>query len=113
MDQTAQSPTPDSRRAFIEKVGSAVFAGLVLGGTKLVGGEPAPAAPELPLMPESPFKLSEPADQDVLIRMQAELQRAMKKAPKDRRWGMVIDTKKLNTPEAIAEIKHMMVERAV
>lgn len=94
MDQSTQPPTPDSRRAFIEKVGSAVFAGMVLGGTKLVGGEPAPTAPELPPMPESPFKLSEHADQDVLIRMQAELQRTMKKAPKDRRWGMVIDTRK-------------------
>lgn len=38
--------------------------------------------------------LSADGDQDVLIRMQAELKRALEKEMKDRRWAMVIDLRK-------------------
>lgn len=94
MDQPTQDAASATRRDFIEKLGSSVFAGLVLGGVKLAAKGVEPGRRSLPPMPESPFKLADHADQDVLIRMQAELERTMQKAPKDRRWGMVIDTRK-------------------
>ncbi|MDR3684061.1 MAG: hypothetical protein P4L11_10060, partial [Geothrix sp.] len=93
MDASRQEASADPRRAFLEKVGSVVFAGLVLGGAKLQAQEAAGTAEEAS-MPASPFKLSEHADQDVLIRMQAELEQTLKKPLKERRWGMVIDTRK-------------------
>ena len=95
MEQSLQPSAPDSRRAFIEKVSSAVFAGLALNGVKLGAEEKTNTMPAsgLPPMPASPFQLSEHVDQDVLIRMQAELERTMKKPFKERRWGMVIDTR--------------------
>ncbi len=94
MDESTQEITTATRRDFIEKLGSTVFAGLVLGGVKLAAkGTEAASSGAVP-MPASPFKIADHADQDVLIRMQAELERAMKKAPKERRWGMVIDTRK-------------------
>jgi molybdopterin-containing oxidoreductase family iron-sulfur binding subunit len=93
MDESMHEASSNSRRAFIEKLGSAVFAGMVLGGTKLQAHGAPGAADQTPL-PSAPFRLSDHVDQDVLIRMQAELERAMKKPMKERRWGMVIDTRK-------------------
>jgi Fe-S-cluster-containing dehydrogenase component len=44
--------------------------------------------------PTPPFKISEEAQEDVLVRMQRDLQRALHKPIAERRWGMVIDTRK-------------------
>lgn len=82
-----------SRRGFIEKVGSAVLAGLALGGARVEAKEGGAGEGEGPL-PTAPFRISGQADRDVLLRMQEELERALKKPMRERRWGMVIDARK-------------------
>lgn len=79
----------ESRRAFLEKVASVVFAGMVLGGAE-VKAEAASPAP----VPAPPFRVSGEAEEDVLIRMQKDLERALQKPMHERKWGMVIDTRK-------------------
>ncbi len=83
----------DSRRAFLEKVASTVFAGMVLGGAE-VKAEGSARAPDVVLTPPPPFKISSEAQEDVLVRMQRDLERALKKPIEERKWGMVIDTRK-------------------
>ena len=88
----------DKRRNFLAKVASAVFAGVVLAGESVAAAAAAPAAPAPPVnqipLPPPPFAIGASADEDVLIRMQRELQRAMAKPMSARKWGMVIDTRK-------------------
>jgi molybdopterin-containing oxidoreductase family iron-sulfur binding subunit len=89
--------TEESRRAFLAKFASAVFAGLI---APVLGGDvaPAQAAPveqkdltdelDVAQLPEAvegehPFK-----------RMMADLRRALQKPMDQRRWGMVIDLRK-------------------
>ncbi len=82
------------RRAFLEKVASTVFAGMVLAGTKLAA-RPAAASPTAsPAEPPPPFRVGPEASEDVLIRMQRDLERALRKPVAQRKWGMVIDTRK-------------------
>ncbi len=81
----------ENRREFLEKVASAVFAGMVLGGAEVEAQAPSPGVTPTP---PPPFKISSEAQEDVLIRMQRDLQRALKKPIEQRRWGMVIDTRK-------------------
>jgi len=83
----------ESRRAFLEKVASAIFAGMVLGGSE-VQAQGAGAQVEAPAVPPPPFRISDTAEEDVLIRMQKDLERALKKPMRERKWGMVIDTRK-------------------
>ena len=86
-----------ARRAFLLKAAAAAFAGAVLplaGLRSVAVAAEAPAAPAsrgraLPVLHISPQ-----ADEDVLIRMQRELERAIAKPMDQRRWGMVIDTRK-------------------
>ncbi|MFN3422130.1 MAG: 4Fe-4S dicluster domain-containing protein [Armatimonadota bacterium] len=80
------------RRAVLEKIASAVFASLVapavLSETAEAATEqekPSPQLPELP--PPQP-------NEDPLIRMMRDLQRALKKPMEQRRWVMVIDLRK-------------------
>ena len=81
---------PLSRRNFIKIVG---VAGAALASRRLLGrhvaaaSRPAVVSPELPAPPAD-------ADADVLLRMQEELARALKKPPSERRWVMVIDLRK-------------------
>ena len=91
--KTEPASESNSRRAFVEKVGSAVFAGLVLGGRRVQALEKPAPANDVP-MPAAPFRTSGQADRDVLLRMQEELERAMKKPMRERRWGMVVDVRK-------------------
>ncbi len=82
------------RRAFLEKVASTVFAGMVLAGTKLAV-RPAAASPTAPpAEPPPPFRVGPEASEDVLLRMQRDLERALRKPVAQRKWGMVIDTRK-------------------
>ncbi len=83
----------DSRRAFLAKAASAVFAGMVVAAAPLDSAAATTAPTPVP-MPPAPFRIAATADEDVLVRMQRDLQRALKKPKKDRRWGMVIDTRK-------------------
>lgn len=45
-------------------------------------------------MPAPPFRVSGEAEEDVLVRMQKDLERALQKPMRERKWGMVIDTRK-------------------
>jgi Fe-S-cluster-containing dehydrogenase component len=88
----------NGRRHFLAKVASAVFAGVVLGGKGIstaaaAPGNRAPSADVAPL-PSPPFAIDANASEDVLIRMQRDLQRALAKPMGARKWGMVIDTRK-------------------
>ncbi len=86
-----------ARRGFLLKAAGVAFAGaaLPLAGLKSVAlAAPAPTAPGEGSRPVSPLNISPQADEDVLIRMQRELERAMAKPIEQRRWGMVIDTRK-------------------
>ncbi len=79
-----------SRRNFIKIVG---VAGAALASRRFLGGHTAAAnrpRVELPELPAPPAN----ADADVLLRMQEELARALKKPPSERRWVMVIDLRK-------------------
>ncbi|ADR35890.1 phenylacetyl-CoA:acceptor oxidoreductase PadC subunit [Oceanithermus profundus DSM 14977] len=81
----------EDRRDFLEKVASAVFAGMVLGGAKVEAQRPDSGVEPTP---PPPFKIGAEAQEDVLLRMQRDLQRALTKPIDQRRWGMVIDTRK-------------------
>ena len=95
------TPTTD-RRQLLTKFASAVFAGVALAGTLVeapaAASAPADAPPaslrEPAPAPAPPFRISPAADEDVLIRMQRELATAMQKPIEQRKWGMVIDTRK-------------------
>lgn len=77
------------RRDLLAKLAGAVFAGLV---APAIAGEPAPAeaAPQLTLPPLPPSR----PDEDPLVRMMRDLQRALQKPIEQRRWVMVIDLRK-------------------
>ncbi len=82
----------ESRRAFLRKISSGIFASLLIPGLMGKGGEAlaetdvsVPELPELP--PPQP-------DEDILVRMMRDLQRALKKPLEERRWSMVIDLRK-------------------
>jgi Fe-S-cluster-containing dehydrogenase component len=86
------------RRHFLARVASAVFAGVVLAGESIstavaAPGNSAPAADAVSV-PTPPFAIGASANEDVLIRMQRDLQRALAKPMNARKWGMVIDTRK-------------------
>jgi len=80
------------RRTLLNKVASAVFAGVALSGAP-VNTRPAEAATTVPT-PPPPFEIGEGVSEDILIRMQRDLQRALAKPMRERKWGMVIDTRK-------------------
>ena len=90
-DRPDRTPESEERRAVLGKMASATFAGLMLSG---VLARAQDAAPQKTPIPARPFKGSSDANQDVLIRMQGELERAMQKPINERRWGMVIDMRK-------------------
>ncbi len=89
------------RREFMTKAAAVLAAGAVLpwGGLQATvfapdrektakghGARRAVAAPA--------FDISPQADEDILVRMQRDLVRALRKPIEQRRWGMVIDTRK-------------------
>lgn len=94
----APNAGPDSaRREFLLKTAAALVAGaaLPLAGLKSVAiAAPAAATPGGAKQSVTPLRISPQANEDVLIRMQRELERALAKPVAQRRWGMVIDTRK-------------------
>lgn len=79
-----------TRRNFFKIVG---VAGVALASRRLFSGHTAAASRpsvELSELPAPPAN----AEADVLLRMQEELARALKKPPSERRWVMVIDLRK-------------------
>ncbi|MHB8141762.1 MAG: 4Fe-4S dicluster domain-containing protein [Vulcanimicrobiaceae bacterium] len=84
-----------SRRAFLAKAASAVLAGIAVSGSAVEAAPVAKSANASPApMPAPPFSVSAEANEDVLVTMQRDLVRALAKPMSERRWGMVIDTRK-------------------
>jgi Fe-S-cluster-containing dehydrogenase component len=86
------------RREFLEKFASGVFASLVAPALGIV--DPSKAAEEsskydykLPDFKEIELPAPQP-NEDVLIRMMRDLQKALKKPIEQRKWAMVIDLRK-------------------
>lgn len=84
-----------SRREVLTKIASTVFAGLVApavwpmtAGANEALPAPETAVPTLPVLPEPQ------PDEDPLLRMMRDLQRALQKPVDQRRWVMVIDLRK-------------------
>lgn len=89
--------TQVNRRSMLDKIASAVFASLIAPALSL--DEPASAeTKEQQRSPQKSPKLPElpppQPDEDPLIRMMRDLQRALKKPEEKRRWVMVIDLRK-------------------
>lgn len=85
------------RRDFLVRVAGAILAGATLPLAALPAVPAARAGRSLPVLPAKPVEglhVSPEADEDVLIRMQRDLIRALAKPVDQRRWGMVIDTRK-------------------
>ncbi|WP_397546349.1 4Fe-4S dicluster domain-containing protein [Rhodothermus marinus] len=83
------------RLQFLQKIASGIFASLILPGVlnRAFGRtlrQEAPTEPEVEL-PELPPPTP---DEDPIVRMMRDLQRALKKPMEQRRWGMVIDLRK-------------------
>ncbi|MGC8484093.1 MAG: 4Fe-4S dicluster domain-containing protein [Candidatus Baltobacteraceae bacterium] len=81
-----------SRSAFLQKAASAVFGIMATSGVAVAAVQETPAGQSA--LPMPPFSISPEASVDVLVSMQRDLQRALAKPLKERRWGMVIDTRK-------------------
>ena len=85
----------ESRREFLTKFASGVFAGLVapavLGGVTRVQAALPTQAPGLAPLPDVPAAV---AGEDPIIRMMQDLRRALAKPIEQRRWAMVIDLRK-------------------
>lgn len=90
--EVEQAATFD-RAKFLKKLGSTVFASLLVPAVfkdqfSAKANDPADTAPEFPILPEPT------EDEDILVRMMRDVQRAMKKPVDQRRWSMVIDLRK-------------------
>ena len=85
----------ESRREFLTKFASGVFAGLVapamLGGVTRAFAAPPAQAPGLVPLPDVPAAVT---GEDPIIRMMQDLRRALAKPIEQRRWAMVIDLRK-------------------
>lgn len=98
-DEATQSGSPSvlTRRDFVRAAGvtsaGAALAGATVGISRLTTGAEGPTGPatirNIPDLPTVPA-----AGADPLVRMQAELRTAMAKPVEERRWQMVIDTRK-------------------
>jgi Fe-S-cluster-containing dehydrogenase component len=94
---TSDEAAMSARRAFLLKAAAAAFAGaaLPLAGLRSVAmAADGPTPPTTKGQTVPALHISPQADEDVLIRMQRELERALAKPIDQRRWGMVIDTRK-------------------
>jgi len=86
---TPQEKAKDSRLDFLKKISSGVFASLLLPAVlkkeQVQAAEQDAAAINLP---------EEKADEDIILRMMREIQRALAKPVEARHWAMVIDLRK-------------------
>ncbi len=86
--------TNEARRRLFTDFARGVFATLVAAGLRTVEGEQASAREE-GQPPQTLDMLPEPHEhEDVLLRMQRELHKALRKPVEQRRWVMVIDLRK-------------------
>ncbi|NIA30148.1 MAG: 4Fe-4S dicluster domain-containing protein, partial [Actinobacteria bacterium] len=86
---TPQEEAKDSRLGFLKKISSGVFASLLLPAIlkkeELHAAETKEVAISLPEQTE---------DEDIIVRMMREIQRALAKPVEKRHWAMVIDLRK-------------------
>jgi molybdopterin-containing oxidoreductase family iron-sulfur binding subunit len=83
-----------SRREFLRAVGAGGAAFFATEVLEMLAPATAEAAPAAPPPAKEPPPAQEEATQDVLLRMQADLRRAMAKPAHQRGWAMVIDLRK-------------------
>ncbi len=83
---------PLDRVSFLKKLGGGIFASLMLPAIMndnfSVLGQESVKVPELPQLPDPK------PDEDLIIRMMRDLQRALQKPLEQRKWSMVIDLRK-------------------
>ncbi len=101
---SAEAATTDgARRAFLLKAAAVAAGALALSWNRVDAALAAPpgtdhaasgASAGPPVGDVPTLAISPQADEDVLVRMQRDLARALAKPPAARRWGMVIDTRK-------------------
>ncbi len=99
MGRTPPRPAPESarasRRKFLKTLGAGTAALAVLDILETLTPPATAAAATAPKPPPpSPVGLPDLAPQDVLVRMRADLERALRKPAHQRRWVMVIDLRK-------------------
>lgn len=82
----------NGRADFLKKIGAGVFASILLPG--VMSNNFSSFAKEISKVEDLPELPEQTEDEDVIIRMMRDLQRALKKPMKDRKWSMVIDLRK-------------------
>lgn len=87
-ESDSTTPTDPTRRSFFQ-LSAGMIAGLAVSPDADAASAPAPAA-----TPRPPFAIAQSENEDILIRMQRDVGRALQKPRRERRWGMVIDTRK-------------------
>ncbi|RMH83136.1 MAG: 4Fe-4S dicluster domain-containing protein [Calditrichaeota bacterium] len=93
-DSSSPAPTGPGidRQRFLKKLGSAIFASLMLPA--VFQKQFSTLAQETPEVPDLPQLPDPTPDEDPIIRMMRDLQRALQKPVEQRRWSMVIDLRK-------------------
>ncbi len=98
---TPADPAAVERRDFLAKAAAVLAAGAVFPWGGLKAAVLAPTREKAPgttraqrAAPVPTFDVSPQGDEDILVRMQRDLVRALSKPIDQRRWGMVIDTRK-------------------
>jgi Fe-S-cluster-containing dehydrogenase component len=85
-------PADPARRSFF-RLSAGMLAALAVSPSAHADAD-AQKKPETEAAPPPPFSIAASASEDVLIQMQRDVHRALQKPQKERRWGMVIDTRK-------------------
>ncbi|MCL6498444.1 MAG: 4Fe-4S dicluster domain-containing protein [Firmicutes bacterium] len=85
--------TRSSRRAFLNTLGAGAATLLALDVLDQLAAAPAPSAPAVRAPSALPGP-SAPAEADILLRMQADVRRALEKPGHLRRWTMAIDLRR-------------------
>ncbi len=90
---TATQENNIHRNVFLKKIGGGIFASLLLPGvlSNKFTTALAKATTELKELPKLP---KQTPNEDVIVRMMRDLQRALKKPLAERKWSMVIDLRK-------------------
>lgn len=87
-DPDLPRPADPTRRSFF-RLSAGMLASLAVNPS----ADAETRSPAMPA-PQPPFAIAELAHEDILVRMQRDVGRALKKPLRERRWGMVIDTRK-------------------
>ncbi len=97
-EKTSATEGRISRQEALKALGLAGGAAVIGGGGSVVsrltpGGDDPSGEATVRNLPDLPAQADD-EDADILLRMQADLKRAMAKSVEERRWGMVIDLRK-------------------